>query len=173
MSDLDIIRRLHAHRRWSNQKLRTAATGLSESQLRQSFDLGQGSLWATLVHLYAAEHIWLEAIQGNPKPSVPRSEAFETLEQLNIAWEAQERRWQRHVEALTPVMLDQPVRKVSSSSGAGKMWATPLADVLLHVCMHAHYTAAQATNMFRHLGAETPDLQLITMSRAEHAGQTG
>ncbi len=96
MTAIDLIRRLHAHRQWCNRKLRHAAASLSEAQLRQAFAIGQGSLWETLVHLYAAEHVWLQALNGNEKPLLVRGDAFESFEQLNITWEAQERRWQRY-----------------------------------------------------------------------------
>ncbi len=70
------------------------------------------------------------------------------------------------LETLTVAALDQPVRKASSSQ-PDRIAVTPAFDVLLHVCTHAQYTSAQAVNMLRQLGADTPDLQLITMSRDE------
>ena len=44
--------------------------------------------------------------------------------------------------------------------------ATRRSEVLLHVCTHAQYTAAQVVNMFRQAGSEKlPDTMLIALAR--------
>src|SRR6184192_3141361 len=65
MNSIAIIQRLHQHRRWVNENLLAAANPLSDEQLHRSFPMGQGSIWKSLVHLYAAEFVWLEALLGN------------------------------------------------------------------------------------------------------------
>lgn len=167
MESLDIIRRLHQHRMWVNQQFRDLAKALTDQQLRQRFDVGQGSVFATLVHLYAAEAVWIAALTGNSNPPLVREDAFESLEELVITWTALDRRWQRYLEQLVPSMLEAQVHKVSSSS-PGKAQVTRACDVLLHVCTHGQYTAAQLTNMLRQLGVSPlPDTMLITMARRE------
>ena len=53
MSDaVELIRRLHEHRQWVNQKLLDAAWQLSDEQLHRSLEIGQGSIWFSLTHLY-------------------------------------------------------------------------------------------------------------------------
>ncbi|HLJ97295.1 MAG TPA: hypothetical protein VKU02_29315 [Gemmataceae bacterium] len=50
----------------------------------------------------------------------------------------------------------------------GKRFGTHRSDVLLHVCTHAHYTAAQVVNMLRHTGMEKlPETMLISLARQE------
>jgi uncharacterized damage-inducible protein DinB len=69
---------------------------------------------------------------------------------------------------LTEQALDEPVYRIVSSTG--QRLATQRSDVLLHVCTHAQYTAAQAVNMLRHVGVEKlPDTMLITLARQEAA----
>jgi len=41
-----------------------AAKALSDDQLRREFQIGQGSIWKSLLHLYAAESVWLEQSYG-------------------------------------------------------------------------------------------------------------
>lgn len=162
---VDVVRRLHEHRRWVNDQLREVAGKLTESQLRQRFEMGMGSVWGTLVHLYGAEHTWLEALTGGATVAVPCDDSFETLEQLLIAWGALERRWDRYLNALTPRKLAGPVTRKGIS--------TPAGDVLLHVALHAHHHTAQLINMLRHLGvasAKLPDGMMITLSRRQHRG---
>jgi uncharacterized damage-inducible protein DinB len=46
--------------------------------------------------------------------------------------------------------------------------ATRRSDVLLHVCTHAHYTAAQVINMLRQTGIDKlPETMLISLARKE------
>jgi uncharacterized damage-inducible protein DinB len=146
-----------------NDKLRRIAGELTDAQLRQRLGIGMGTPWATLVHLYAAEHVWLDAVTGGGSLPVPCDDSFDNLEQLLIAWEALERRWQRFLDDLTPGRLMADVTR--------KGVTTPALDVLIHVCTHAQYTTAQLVNMLRQLGvpsAKLPDCMMITLSRAEH-----
>ncbi len=54
-----------------NDELLDTADQLTEEQLRQPFEIGQGSIWMSLTHLYAAEYVWLEALMGNETPLTP------------------------------------------------------------------------------------------------------
>lgn len=163
------IRRLHAHRRWVNDNLRERATTLSDEQLDRPFQMGMGSLRATLNHLYAAEHVWLQALLGNP--NAPRSDeiGFPTLAELVAAWADQEARWDAYLHGLTLADLDQPVTRATVWQGKAMSFTTARLDVLIHVCTHAQYTTAQAINMMRHVGVPAealPQTMMITMSRA-------
>ncbi len=71
MNAVELIRRLHQHRAWVNRNLLAAAAELSDGQLRSPFPIGQGSVWKSLLHLHAAEYVWLEALLGNEAFVVP------------------------------------------------------------------------------------------------------
>ena len=177
MNGAEVIRRLHQHRSWTNAKLMQAAAALSADVLHRPLPIGQGTLWKTLVHLYAAEYVWLGALQGNETPLVPGDVpellpgnqegegAFGSLNDLAIAWAELEGRWWEFLTNLNDSDLDKAVFKVSTSSRKGKRLATRTGDILLHLCTHAQYTTAQAVNMLRHLGATIPDVMLITLAR--------
>jgi uncharacterized damage-inducible protein DinB len=173
---LSLIRRLHQHRAWVNENLLSAAANLSEEQLRQTFQIGQGSIWQSLLHLYAAEFAWLEALLGNDDPLVrgdlpgriPGNQLGEggiaSLDELREKWAVLQQRWDRYLAELSPESLDDPVYKVALSSG--KRLATRRSDVLLHVCTHAQYTTAQVVNMLRQAGVEKlPETMLISLAR--------
>lgn len=132
-----------------------------------------GSVWDTLVHLYAAEHVWLEALRGNPEPPPPRTLSFDSWAALEEAWANLTARWDAYLGHLRPEQLGDLVAKRSTSSRAGRVTRTPVLDVLLHVCTHAQYTTAQLVNMMCRLGVAPealPDTMLITLSReSDHA----
>src|SRR5262245_1378331 len=177
-----LIRRLHQHRAWVNGNLLRAAEQLNEEQLHRSFPIGQGSIWQSLLHLLAAEFVWLEALLGNDDPllrgdlprQIPGNQLGEggirSLAELRREWAALQQRWDQYLAQHSPASLDELVHKFSTSYGLGKRSATRRLDVLLHVCTHAQYTTAQVVNMLRHLGvSELPETMLITLARQEAA----
>jgi uncharacterized damage-inducible protein DinB len=169
-----LLERLNHHRAWVNENLLAAAEGLSEEQLHRTFAIGQGSVWKSLLHMYAAEYVWLEALLGDDDPccpgdvrgKLPGNQLGEggprSLTKLRQAWAAQEQRWRQYVAALTAGSLDDPVSKTSVVVPAGARLVVPRAEVILHVCLHAQYTSAQVVNMLRQLGVETFPKTMLT-----------
>ena len=177
MNAVQVIQRLHQHRAWVNRNLLTSAADLSDDQLRQTFAIGQGSLWKSLTHLYAAEYVWLEALLGNQEAvtpgdlpgQLPGNQAgaggISSLEDLRQKWLELELRWNDALSQLTEENLDEIVFRKSVAAGT---FGSRRADILLHVCTHAHYTTAQIVNMFRQCGVQKfPDVMLIAMARQE------
>lgn len=180
MNACDLLRRLHEHRLWVNGLLCGAARLLSRDQLHQPFPIGQGSVWQSLIHLYVAEYVWLEALEGDCQPKLPSellgqplgchlgATCGEPLEELSALWRALDDRWAANLAALTDQTLTETVYKTSPGSPVNVAFATSRSDVLMHVCTHAHYTAAQLVNMLRSLGVKSlPDPMLITLARQQ------
>jgi len=183
MNGSDVMRRLHEHRMWANQQLLAAARDLSDEALHHPLAIGQGSVWKSLAHMYAAEFVWLAAIDGNEQAAAPgdrpdglpgnqRGETpIASLDELATHWQKTDEGWQRMLAGLSDDQLDREVWRVGALSG--KRAVTRLSDVLLHVCTHAHYTVAQVVNMLRQLGVGSlPDPMLITLARQETASRT-
>ena len=180
MDAMQVIQRLHQHRTWVNRNLLESATLLSEEWLQAPFPIGQGSIWKSLVHLYAAEYVWLEALLGDENPLVqgdlagklPGNQLGEnriaSLDELLTLWTALEQRWSDYLAALNPDSLEDFVYKKSTSVSVGNRFGTRRSDILLHVCTHAQYTTAQIVNMLKQCGAEKlPDTMLIILARQE------
>ena len=167
---------------WANSRLLCAVEPLDDDQLRTPLPIGQGSIWKTLTHLYAAEYVWLEALLGQENPLTPGDvagqlpgnqegdDAVQSLAELASRWQALDRRWQSYLAALADESLEDIVWKTSSLSGLRRRQGTRRRDVLLHVCTHAQYTTAQLVNMLRQVGMPaSPDVMLISMAREEMA----
>lgn len=178
MDSIALIRRLHQHRLWVNGELLDTADQLTEEQLRQPFEIGQGSIWKSLAHLYAAEYVWLDALVGNENPLTPGDArgklpgnqegeaAMTALSELRSRWSELDQRWTAYLIALSSDSLTETVYKNNSVSG--QRLPTQRSDILIHVCTHAQYTTAQVVNMMRHVGVEQlPDPMLITLARQE------
>jgi uncharacterized damage-inducible protein DinB len=178
MDAVELVKRLHQHRAWVNANLLTAAATLNDEQLRSPYQIGQGSIWKSLTHMYAAEYVWLEALLGNEDSLVPGDVAGKLpgnqqgeggitgVDDLRQKWHDLDQPWTTYLASLTQESLEDIVHRKSSSTG--KRFATQRADVLLHVCTHAHYTAAQVINMFRQAGVDKlPETMLISFARHE------
>jgi hypothetical protein len=113
-----VVRRLHRHRIWSNAQLVAACRGLSRVQLDTPFAIGQGSVWASLVHLLAADALWLDAFTDRPDSPAPGAD-FQGLDDLAARWGHVNRRWQEVLAGLDDGQLERPVRRVDL---AGKLY---------------------------------------------------
>jgi uncharacterized damage-inducible protein DinB len=166
MNASDVVRRLHRYRAWSNEQLVLAARGLGDERLRRNFPIGQGSVWSSLVHLYGADRLWLDAFEGRARSPFPRDDDFEGLDALASAWADLNGRWLDYLGSLDDSHLFKPVALLDLRGRR-----CTLADSLdghLQVCTHAAYTAAQVVNMLRQLGVEPlPNLMLVALSHAE------
>jgi uncharacterized damage-inducible protein DinB len=171
-----LLQRLNQHRTWVNENLLAAAATLSEEELHRIFPIGQGSIWKSLVHMYAAEYVWIEALEGNDDPCCPGDVrgklpgnqlgegGIKSFAELREKWAAQELRWSAYVESLSAESLEDPVYRVSTSVSGGERFVARRSDGILHVCLHAHYTTAQVINMFRQLGVENfPKTMMIQL----------
>ncbi|MBL0928463.1 MAG: DinB family protein [Phycisphaerales bacterium] len=163
MTGPDVIRRLHAHRRWTRARLLELCRALPPDRLRHPFEMGMGSLFATIVHLYAAERVWIDALSGRHDSVVISAENFHDLDAVGAAWKESDAAWDAYLAALTDAELARPVRRFS------RLWNTeytvPAGDICMHVATHAHYHAAQAANMLRRLGVKPPSTDLVLFAR--------
>jgi uncharacterized damage-inducible protein DinB len=175
-NSVDLIKRLSQHRAWVNNNLLTAAGLLTDEQRQKMFQIGQGSIWKSLLHLYAAENVWLEALLGTESfvtpgdlpGQIPGNQlgpgAITKFEELRAKWSDLQNRWDDYLAKLTAESLDETVYRARS----GQRFGARRSDVLMHLCTHTQYTAAQVVNMFRQLGIEKlPETMLMAMVRQE------
>jgi len=165
MDSATTIRRLHEHRLWTRAKLLAAARTCTHDELTRPFEMGMGSLLATLTHLWGAEMVWACVLeQHDPAQPLPPIDKFATLDALEAAWPALDARWaQILAHAADPAYLAQPKPRIRD----GKTYTTNAHDILVHVCTHQHYHAAQVSNMLRQMGKQLPPCDLIFMAREQ------
>ncbi len=180
MNSVSLLQRLHQHRIWANENLLAACQPMSMEELLRQFEIGQGSIWRSLLHMYAAEFVWLAALLGevdavapgdrpNRLPGNQEGESpITALDELVRQWRTLRERWNAYLSTLDPESLDDIVYRKSSSSFACKTFGSRRSDILLHVCTHAHYTTAQVVNMLRQSKITVlPEVMLITLARQE------
>lgn len=180
----DLIRRLHEHRAWVNDRLMDAAHRLPEEALHRELPVGQGTIFRTLCHLWAAEYVWLGVLRGNPQPLPAGDRPGEpvgsqrgpggvtTLEELIERWRATETDWREYLQSPELPLAGVVYKRSSRAQPDAPTPPLQRTDVLLHVCLHAQYTTAQLCNMLRQVEAEAiPDVMLVTMAREQTGGE--
>lgn len=169
MLAIELLQTLDEHRRWARARVIARCETLPHERLRESFEMGVGSVWGTLVHMYGAELVWLDAIEEVSGNRFPDADDFADLAALRSAWTPLDERWSAWIAAAD----DSALRRMRSRTNRqGVTVSTEQHEIVLHVHTHAMYHLAQVTNMLRRLGVDDlPGVDLITMARDRHAGQ--
>lgn len=135
------------HNRWANRQMLDACAKLTHDQLHQPFEMGLGSLHATLAHIAAAQRSWATMLAGGPRQSRIEQGGPYTIDQLRTLLDdtAQE---------LADALAAHPLDAIATTERDGKRYAFARGGVLTHVTTHSMHHRAQALNMLRHLGVD-------------------
>ncbi|MEM7807386.1 MAG: DinB family protein [Planctomycetota bacterium] len=152
---LDILLR---HFAWANRVVLDACRPLSREQLHQSFDIGLGSVHATVLHIVCCVEGWTQRAQGNPWTTqdaeaaasdsaiaidalIARSDrATHAIGQFTEELRRNDQLGYVHESTFHP--KDAPPVTVRYTNGAA----------ITHCLVHGQYHRAQAINMLRRLG---------------------
>ncbi|MFM7050961.1 MAG: DinB family protein, partial [Planctomycetota bacterium] len=114
LSAADTIRRLHDHRLWTRAKILAAARSCTDSELRRPFEMGVGSLFGTIVHLFGAEMVWANVLEeADPATTIPAADSWPSVDALDAAWRPLDARWARLLERASDLaFLARPMPRV-------------------------------------------------------------
>lgn len=136
---------LLAHDHWATRNLLDACAKLPDAALDKPFDIGLGSLRATMTHIVGVLGRWGDLLAGR-----------ETRERLENTGPHSVVHLLELLDQFAADILDtaesHPVGEIVSGVRAGKPYAFSRGAVLTHVTTHAVHHRAQALNMLRHLG---------------------
>src|SRR5258706_517242 len=136
---LEILRTDIDYSAWASRRLVEAASQLSEDELNRDFETAFHSVLGTLVHVFAADRVWLSRMEGAPRTEFV-SAADHSLRVLQNDWPALYLRWQEWAGKLTE---DQALAQVSYKDMSGRSWTQPLWQVVLHFVNHATHHRGQ------------------------------
>ncbi len=154
---------------WAGARLLDAAAQLSDEELDRDFGTADKSVVGTLGHVFAADRIWFERVQGAVKST--RLDDFErTLAYLRVEWPAVLERWKEWGAALTE---EGALRELSYVDLKGNAWKSPLWQVVLHVVNHGTHHRGAVSGFLRSMGKTPPVLDLMAYYRAQGATAAG
>ncbi len=159
------LRELYEYNRWANERVLDAAAGLSAEAYARDLGSSFPSVRDTLVHVFAAEWVWLSRWQGTSPAGLPADWELSTVEALRTRWAEVERERAALLAGLGDAELD---RTVAYRNTKGEPFTSSLGQMLRHVVNHSTYHRGQVTTMLRQLGAEPVGTDLIQYYR-EHA----
>jgi uncharacterized damage-inducible protein DinB len=148
---------------WASERLVRAVEHIPSDQLTHDFRSSERNILGTLVHIFAADRVWLGRIQGDPPPQFV-SESDYQLHVLQIDWPLLYGRWHEWAGSLTDESVGQPVayRDLKGNPYVTKTW-----EIVLHVVNHATHHRGQVSGFLRALGHTPPPLDLIHYYRAK------
>jgi len=146
---------------WASARLVEAAGTLSEEKRTRDFQTADHSVLGTLVHVYAADRIWLNRVRGTPRATFIDPEDH-SIDVLQNDWPEICAGWRKLLEAETD---ESALRKVAYKDLRGNSHETPLWQIVLHVVNHASHHRGQVSGMIRSMGHTPPALDLILYYR--------
>jgi uncharacterized damage-inducible protein DinB len=95
---------------WASARLVAAASALAPEELTRDFGTADHSVLGTLVHVYAADRIWLSRIRGNPPARFIDPAKDMRLDVLQDDWPKLLEEWQNWAAGLTDESLGASLR---------------------------------------------------------------
>jgi uncharacterized damage-inducible protein DinB len=162
MSRLAEIRKLYEYNRWANHRVLDAVSSIPDDEFLRDLGSSFPSVRDTLVHILAAEWVWVSRWEGVSPTAMPEGWASSTYDQLRVHWREVEQRQQKFLANGTEDRLDQPVAYQTTD---GQRFEIPLWQLLRHVVNHSTYHRGQVITMLRQLGAGTVSTDLVLFYR--------
>jgi len=162
--DVASVRAYYAYADWARGRVHAAAAELSDESLDRTFEIGMGSVRATLLHIRTAEQWWFENWTLGPGRLFPPSDARVPVAEIARLFEETRTARDRFLDGLTDADL---LRPTTAMPRPGVYRTFPLGVTMLQLCCHGTHHRAQVLNMFRQLGAPVPGLDYITMLREQ------
>ena len=163
------LREHFAYSAWASQRLVEASAGLTEEELTRDFHTADRSVLGTLVHIFAADRIWLARFQqsANPPFSTP---ADHHLEVLVNQWPELYRQW----DAWLAAQIDEAVSgTLVYKDLKGNTWSNPYWKLAMHVVNHGTHHRGQVSGFLRAMGHTPPVLDLVAYYRQQGTSSGG
>lgn len=162
--DVESVRLYYEYSDWARARVHGAAAELTDEQLDRPFEMGLGTLRATLMHIRFAEQWWLENWTLGPGRPFPELGERTSIRELSDRFDQTRDARRAYLGGLADADLARPVSAVPRP---GVTRTFPLGVTMLQTCHHGTHHRAQALNMLRHLGVEPPRLDYVIMLRGE------
>jgi uncharacterized damage-inducible protein DinB len=160
--NIEEARTLFAYDSWANGLILEAAAELDGDALHRDLDSSHHSVFETLVHLVAAEEIWLSRWKGAPRPKLRGVDEIASFEALRSFWGRVEGERDAFVSALGEEDLE---REIEMATTGGTTYRHPFSDMFRHLANHSTYHRGQVVAMLRQLGQKPPSTDLIRFYR--------
>ena len=142
---------------WASRRLVEGSLILSREELNRDFQTADRSVLGTLVHIFAADRLWLSRLAGTPHPGFV-TETDRSLPVLQNDWPVLHGKWREWAQGLSD---EQALSLLSYRDLKGTPWTQPIWKLVLHVVNHATHHRGQVSGFLRSMGHTPPPIDLI------------
>jgi uncharacterized damage-inducible protein DinB len=160
--NLNDIHLLYEFNYWAKTRMLGAVDSLSGELLHKDLKTSFGTLHGTLVHICAAEDVWLQRLSGTAGPKFLTTTDLPDYSAVKAKWQEVETGVLAYVHSLTEAQLQQTFTFLNVK---GEPVANVLWQVLQHLVNHGTYHRGQITSMIRQLGGTPANTDLIGFYR--------
>lgn len=146
---------------WASQRLLDAAAQLAPGELTRDFKTADKSVLDTLVHVYAADRIWLARVSAEPRATFIDPEDRD-LALLQAEWPALHGRWKLWLRDFSDGDVS---RVISYQDTKGRPYSQPVWQIVLHLVNHGTHHRGQISGFLRSMDRTPPPLDLIAYYR--------
>jgi uncharacterized damage-inducible protein DinB len=164
------VRTLYAYSAWANDRLLDAADCLNPVQLVAGGDGEYGSVRDTLVHIVAAEWLYLERWRGRSPTALWDPASFPNITSIRARWAEVAADTRAFVEGLPENKLQRDVTYVNFQ---GETWAYPLWQQLLHQANHATQHRSEVAAQLTRFGHSPGWLDFLVFLDEQDPAVTG
>jgi uncharacterized damage-inducible protein DinB len=147
---------------WASARLVEAASQLTPDELTRDFGSSDKSVLGTLVHVFAADRVWMVRIAGDPPAKFMEPERDLHLSVLQNVWPPLLKKWQEWGASLTNESTEAII---SWKDLKGNSFEMPAWQIVLHVVNHGTHHRGQSSGFLRALGKVPPPLDLARYYR--------
>jgi uncharacterized damage-inducible protein DinB len=162
----ELLRFLFQYNLWADLRTLDACSSLSSEQFTRNLGSSFGSVRDTVAHLYGAEWVWNERIQGRSPTALVSGTTFPDLASVRAKLEEMDRYYIDYVSKLSQEDLD---RVIHYKGFNGDPFSNPLWQTLHQLTNHASYHRGQVVTLLRQLGVKPVSTDLIAFYRKQAA----
>jgi len=143
---------------WADLRTLDSCSTLTNEQFTRKIDSSFSSVRDTVTHLYGAEWVWNERINGRSPMALVPGTIFPDFSTARAKLEEMDRYYIAYVSKLTQKDLD---RVIQYKGFNGDEFSNPLWQSLHQLTNHASYHRGQIVTMLRQLGVKPVSTDLI------------
>jgi uncharacterized damage-inducible protein DinB len=162
----ELLRFLFNFNAWADRRILDACGSLTNEQFTRNLGSSFGSVRDTVVHLYGAEWVWNERIEGRSPTALVSGAGFSDLASIRPKLEEMDQYYINYVSRITQPELDRVIRYKTFT---GDEFSNPLWQSLHQLTNHASYHRGQIVTMLRQLGVKPVSTDLIMYYREQNA----
>lgn len=156
---LQLLQSYAAYNHWANKTMTVAILAMDEPLHQQIVKSSFPNLYVTVLHLWDAESIWWQRMEGHAQLLIPSREFNPTMKETVNGLLNQSLEWSNWINSCTEEKLQT---ELSYKNIKGETFSSGVWQVVHHLFNHGTYHRGQLVTMMREMDAtEIPSTDFI------------